>query len=138
MARDGLLPPVLSRVSAKTGAPVLVTGITGVFVAAVAGFFRLDEIAELANAGTLLAFIAVGACLMILRKRAPDLKRVFRCPQPYLVGTLAILGCLYLMVSLPSQTLVRFALWNVAGLVIYFLYSRSRSQALQNQTAAGV
>ncbi|MDM7957088.1 amino acid permease [Blastomonas sp.] len=138
MARDGLLPPVLSRVSPRTGAPVLVTGITGVFVAAVAGFFRLDEIAELANAGTLLAFIAVGACLMILRKRAPDLKRVFRCPQPYLVGTLAILGCLYLMISLPSQTLVRFALWNVVGLAFYFLYSRSRSQALQDQTAAGV
>jgi APA family basic amino acid/polyamine antiporter len=135
MARDGLLPPVLSRVSPKTGAPVLVTGITGVFVAAVAGFFRLDEIAELANAGTLLAFIAVGACLMVLRKRAPELKRVFKCPQPYLVGTLAILGCLYLLASLPSQTLVRFALWNVAGLAFYFLYSRSRSLASQDRQA---
>ena len=135
MARDGLLPPVLSRVSPKTGAPVLVTGITGVFVAAVAGFFRLDEIAELANAGTLLAFIAVGGCLMVLRMRAPELKRVFKCPQPYLVGTLAILGCLYLLASLPTQTLVRFALWNVAGLAFYFLYSRSRSLALQEQQA---
>lgn len=137
MARDGLLPPALSRVS-RNGAPVLVTGITGVFVAAVAGFFRLDEIAELANAGTLLAFIAVGACLMVLRKRAPELKRVFRCPQPYLVGTLAILGCLYLMISLPSQTLVRFGLWNVAGLAFYFLYSRSRSLARHDAPVTGI
>ena len=127
MARDGLLPPVLAKVSKRTGSPVLVTGITGLFVAAVAGFFRLDEIAELANAGTLIAFIAVGGCMMILRRRAPDAARVFRCPQPYVVGTLAILGCLYLLFSLPEKTLVRFLLWNLFGLAVYFAYSRSRS-----------
>ena len=122
MARDGLLPRVLSRVSPRTGSPVLMTGITGLFVAAIAGFFRLDEIAELANAGTLLAFIAVGGCMMILRRRAPDAKRLFRCPAPYLVGTLAILGCAYLITSLPEKTLVRFLIWNAIGLVAYALY----------------
>ncbi|BAK66485.1 amino acid transporter [Sphingobium sp. SYK-6] len=127
MARDGLLPRSLSDVSPRTGTPVKITAITGVFVAAVAGFFRLDEIAELANAGTLIAFIAVAACMMILRRRAPDLARVFRCPQPYLVGTLAILGCIYLLISLPSTTLVRFVGWNIVGLLIYFAYGRSRS-----------
>ena len=81
MARDGLLPRKLSEVSPRTGSPVLITAITGVFVAAIAGFFRLDEIAELANAGTLLAFISVAACMMILRRRSPDLPRVFRCPS---------------------------------------------------------
>jgi APA family basic amino acid/polyamine antiporter len=127
MARDGLLPRMLAKVSPRTGAPVLVTGITGLFVAAVAGFLRLDEIAELANAGTLIAFIAVGVCMMLLRRRAPDVPRIFRCPQPYLVGTLAVLGCLYLLFSLPEKTLVRFLLWNVAGLAVYFLYGRARS-----------
>jgi len=127
MARDGLLPRALAKVSPRTGAPVLVTGITGLFVAAVAGFLRLDEIAELANAGTLIAFIAVGVCMMLLRRRAPDAPRIFRCPQPYVVGTLAVLGCLYLLFSLPEKTLVRFLIWNVAGLVVYFLYGRARS-----------
>jgi len=127
MARDGLLPRGLAKVSPRTGAPVLVTGITGLFVAAVAGFLRLDEIAELANAGTLIAFIAVGACMMLLRRRAPDAPRIFRCPQPYVVGTLAVLGCLYLLFSLPEKTLVRFLIWNVAGLAVYFLYGRARS-----------
>lgn len=128
MARDGLLPRALSEVSPRTGSPVKITAITGVFVALVAGFFRLDEIAELANAGTLIAFISVAVCMMVLRKRAPDLKRVFSCPKPYFVGSLAVLGCLYLLFSLPSATLERFALWNVAGLAFYFLYGRSRSQ----------
>ncbi|WP_413061797.1 amino acid permease [Sphingomonas carotinifaciens] len=129
MARDGLLPRSLSRVSKRTGAPTTITLLTGVAIAAVAGFFRLDEIAELANAGTLIAFIAVGACLMIMRRRAPDMPRLFRCPAPYLVGTLAILGCLYLFFSLPASTIARFVLWNALGLVFYFAYGRRHSLA---------
>ncbi|MBY8827632.1 amino acid permease [Hephaestia mangrovi] len=138
MARDGLLPRTLAKVSPRTGSPVLITAITGLFVAAVAGFFSLGEIAELANAGTLLAFIAVGACMMVLRRRAPEMERVFRCPAPFLVGTLAILGCLYLLISLPEMTLVRFVIWNAGGLVVYFLYGRARSTLARDiVTAAG-
>ncbi|NIJ20332.1 APA family basic amino acid/polyamine antiporter [Sphingomonas naasensis] len=128
MARDGLLPRSLAKVSPRTGAPTLITLITGVVIAAVAGFFRLDEIAELANAGTLLAFIAVGACLMVLRKRAPDAPRLFRCPAPYVVGTLAIFGCLYLLFSLPSSTILRFLVWNAIGLAVYFAYGWRHSE----------
>jgi APA family basic amino acid/polyamine antiporter len=136
MARDGLLPRVLSTVSKRTGSPVLITAVTGIFVAAAAGFFSLGEIAELANAGTLLAFISVGGCMMVLRKRMPDLPRVFRCPAPYLVGTLAVLGCIYLMVSLPEKTLVRFTLWNAIGLVGYFAYGRRHSLLSRAEAAA--
>jgi APA family basic amino acid/polyamine antiporter len=136
MARDGLLPRGLAKVSPRTGAPTLITVVTGVSVAAVAGFFRLDEIAELANAGTLVAFISVGACLMILRRRFPELPRLFRCPAPYVVGTLAILGCIYLFISLPSSTMVRFFLWNVIGLVIYFAYGRRHSDAREQTPVA--
>lgn len=138
MARDGLLPAVFAKVSPRTGTPVLMTGVTGVAVAAVAGFFPLNEIAELANAGTLIAFIAVGGCMMYLRRTRPDLKRVFRCPAPYLVGTLTILGCLYLFSSLPAITLQRCLIWNVIGLVVYFLYSRSRSLAGKDHPVTGI
>lgn len=129
MARDGLLPRWLARVSPRTGAPSRITLLTGISIAFVAGLFKLDTIAELANAGTLLAFIAVGACLMILRRRAPDAPRLFRCPAPYVVGTLAILGCLYLMASLPSLTLKSFVIWNAIGLAVYFAYGRRHSEA---------
>jgi APA family basic amino acid/polyamine antiporter len=136
MARDGLLPRSLAKISPRTGAPTRITLITGVSIALVAGIFRLDEIAELANAGTLIAFMAVGACLMILRRRSPELPRLFRCPQPYVVGTLTILGCAYLLFSLPESTLIRFGAWNVIGLLFYYLYSRSRSGARQDAAAA--
>ena len=103
--------------------------VTGVSIALVAGIFRLDEIAELANAGTLARlYFAVGACLMVLRRTAPDAKRLVPLhPPPYVVGTLAILGCLYLLFSLPRMTFVRFVVWNVVGLVFYFVYSRQHS-----------
>ena len=127
MARDGLLPSGLATVSPRSGAPTRITIITGISIAAIAGFFRLDEIAELANAGTLVAFISVGACLMVLRRKAPTMTRLFRCPAPYLVGTLAILGCLYLLFSLPSSTIIRFVIWNAVGLIVYVAYSRRHS-----------
>jgi APA family basic amino acid/polyamine antiporter len=133
MSRDGLLPQRLSAVSKRTGAPTLITMITGVFVAAVAGFFRLDEIAELANAGTLLAFIAVAACMMILRKRSPELPRVFRCPAPMVVGTIAIVGCIFLLFQgLPTSTLWRFLVWNILGIGVYLVYGRLRSRLRPN------
>jgi APA family basic amino acid/polyamine antiporter len=137
MARDGLLPRKLANVS-KRGTPVLVTGVTCLFVSLIAAFFDVGEIAALANAGTLLAFIAVGACLMVLRRRAPDLPRVFRCPAPYLIGSLAVLGCIYLLVSLPTMTLVRFVIWNAIGLVVYFVYSRARSLVRIGKPVVGI
>ena len=84
------------------------------------------------------AFIAVGACMMVLRRTRPDLPRVFRCPAPYVVGTLTILGCLYLIASLPVGTLIRFLIWNAIGLAVYFAYSRSRSLAAQNHPVTGI
>jgi APA family basic amino acid/polyamine antiporter len=138
MARDGLLPRKLSNVSKRTGTPVFVTGITCLFVSLIAAFFDVGEIAALANAGTLLAFISVGVCLMVLRRRAPELPRVFRCPAPYLIGTLTVIGCVYLLVSLPTSTLTRFLGWNAIGLLVYFIYGRARSMVRMDRPVVGI
>lgn len=127
MSRDGLLPRGLSHVSPRTGTPLRATLFTAVFVAALAGVARLDEIAALANAGTLAAFTAVAACMLLLRRREPGLERKFRTPLAWLVGPLAIGGCLYLFFSLPAKTQLWFLAWNVVGLVVYFAYARGRS-----------
>ena len=58
MARDGLLPQSLARVSGR-GSPVRITIFTAIVVAVLAGLIPLAELAALANAGTLTAFIAV-------------------------------------------------------------------------------
>ncbi|MCD9085171.1 amino acid permease [Stenotrophomonas sp. SY1] len=124
MSRDGLLPRGLSKVNQRTGTPVTITLFTAVLVAALAGVARLDEIAALANAGTLAAFTAVGLCLLVLRKREPNRPRTFRTPLAWVVGPLAIGGCLYLFFSLPTTTQKWFLIWNAVGLVVYVLYGR--------------
>ncbi len=127
MSRDGLLPRGLSKVSPRTGTPIATTLFTAVLVAALAGVARLDEIAALANAGTLAAFIAVSVCLLVLRKREPDRRRVFRTPLAWVVGPIAILGCVYLFWSLPQRTQLWFLLWNGLGVIAYLAYGRRNS-----------
>jgi len=135
MSRDGLLPRSLSKVNPHTGTPVAITLFTAVLVAALAGVARLDEIAALANAGTLVAFIAVSVCMLVLRKRDPDRPRVFRTPMAWVVGPLAIFGCLYLFWSLPHTTQKWFLVWNVVGVIVYLLYSRRASLLAKGQEA---
>lgn len=127
MSRDGLLPRQLSKVNPRSGTPVAITVFTAVLVAALAGVARLDEIAALANAGTLAAFVAVSVCLLVLRRRDPDRPRVFRTPLAWVVGPVAILGCVYLFWSLPQRTQLWFLAWNVLGVLVYLAYSRHRS-----------
>ena len=128
MARDRLLPPSLAKVSER-GSPVRITLFTAVLVAILAGLIPLDELAALANAGTLTAFIAVALCMLIMRRRAPDAPRTFRTPLPWVVGLVAILGCAYLFYSLPRTTQIYFLFAHIVGLLIYFLYGARRSVA---------
>ena len=127
MSRDGLLPRGLSKVNQRTGTPIATTLFTATLVAALAGVARLDEIAALANAGTLAAFTAVSVCLLVLRKRDPARPRVFRTPLAWVVAPIAIFGCLYLFWSLPRTTQFWFLVWNAIGVVAYLAYGRRAS-----------
>ncbi|WP_344708034.1 amino acid permease [Sphingomonas swuensis] len=126
MARDGLLPQPLAKVSSR-GSPVRITLFTAAVVAVIAGLFPLDEIAALANAGTLAAFVAVCAAMLVLRRRSPDAERKFRAPLAMLIGPAGILGCLYLFWSLPQKTQLYFLIWNALGLVVYLVYAHGRA-----------
>ncbi|MES2496984.1 MAG: amino acid permease [Pseudomonadota bacterium] len=126
MARDGFLPASLAKISTR-GTPARITTATAILVAILAGLLPIGEIAALANAGTLIAFMAVGACLIVLRRRRPDLPRPFRAPAALVVGSGAVLGCLYLFISLPIQTLLWCLAWNVIGVLIYLGYARRHS-----------
>lgn len=127
MARDGLLPTSLANVS-KRGTPVRITAFTALIVAVIAGIFPLAEIAALANAGTLTAFIAVCAAMLTMRRRDPSAPRKFTTPMPWVIGVFGILGCLYLFWSLPERTRTYFLLWNIGGLVLYMIYGSPRAE----------
>jgi APA family basic amino acid/polyamine antiporter len=128
MSRDRLLPPVFSKVNERTGTPVRTTITTGVVVAAISTFVPLSELAELVNIGTLFAFILVAIGVIVLRRKRPDLNRPFRCPWVPVVPVLAVLTSFYLMLNLPAATWIRFVVWMVIGLLIYFLYGARHSR----------
>ena len=127
MSRDGLLPPVFSAINKSTHTPVRVIMASGVLIAAIAGFTPIGDVAELVNIGTLAAFVLVCAGVIHLRYTRPDLKRPFRTPFGSVTPLLGIIFCVYLMLSLPTVTWVRFGVWLVLGMVIYFAYSRLHS-----------
>lgn len=131
MSRDGLLPQAFAAVHARFRTPHVTTILTGVFVAAFAGFMDINEAVELTNIGTLFAFILVSIGVVVLRVKEPGRLRPFRCPGAPWVPMLGAISCAYLMLQLPLLTWVRFAVWLVIGLVIYFLYGAERSDLFQ-------
>ena len=128
MARDGMIPPALAKVT-RRGSPVRITVFTAIVVAVLAGMIPLADLAALANAGTLTAFIAVCICMLVMRKRAPEAERLFRTPAAWPVGIVGIIGCAYLLYSLPPKTQLWFLGAQVVGIVIYLLYGARRSVA---------
>ncbi|MET7687275.1 amino acid permease [Streptomyces sp. NPDC005483] len=136
MSRDGLLPTFFSHVHPKFRTPHRPTILLGVIIAIVAGFTPLSELAELVNIGTLFAFIVVAIGVIILRKSRPDLPRAFRTPWVPFIPILSVAASLWLMLNLPAETWLRFAIWMVIGFLVYFLYGRTHSRLAQRATTA--
>lgn len=128
MARDGLLPRGLAKVHPTYGTPYRITLVTGLAVAALAGFVDLTTLAHLVNIGTLFAFMLVSIGVVVLRRTRPDLPRGFRTPAAMLVAVVSTMMCLYLMLNLTGDTWIRFLVWMALGFVVYAAYGRRRSR----------
>ncbi|GAA1611570.1 amino acid permease [Nonomuraea maheshkhaliensis] len=122
MCRDGLLPRSMAKVHPRFGTPARLTTLIGVVTMALAGFVSFGELAELVNIGTLFAFVVVSIGVVVLRRTRPDLPRAFKTPLVPVLPALSVLACLYLMLNLPVQTWLRFLIWMVIGVVLYFAY----------------
>ncbi|WP_369263117.1 amino acid permease [Streptomyces sp. R35] len=133
MSRDGLLPRFFSHVHPRFRTPHRPTILLGVIIAILAGFTSLSELAELVNIGTLFAFVVVALGVIILRRTRPDLHRAFRTPWVPFLPIVSVLATLWLMLNLPSETWLRFVIWMVIGIAVYFLYGRSHSRLGRRQ-----
>ena len=211
MSRDGLLPPIFSRIHPKHHTPAFATLVTGLLVAIPALFLNLKEVIDLSSIGTLFAFILVcGGVLVLENSCHPPARPKFKTPyingrylvpllclgalllirgyfkkdiwDPFLsmeprsneqgefeagwrlfrhkipmicflvaatalavlsvvkelslIPVLGLLSCLCLMSQLGITNWARFTIWLIAGLVIYFLYSRRSSKLNANGTPA--
>jgi APA family basic amino acid/polyamine antiporter len=135
MSRDGLLPRAFAKVHPRFKTPHISTWIAGFVVGIPAGIWDIDTLAELSNIGTLFAFVVVSAGVWVLRIRQPERRRGFRVPLVPLIPLLSIACCLLLMMGLPLITWLRFFVWLVIGMAIYFTFGRKHS-VMQNSEAA--
>jgi len=127
MSRDGLLPSFFAKLHKNFKTPVNGIMLVGVIASVIAAFIPITQIAELVNIGTLAAFIIVATSVIVLRRQRPDLKRPFKTPYVPLVPVLAIIFCLFLVAELPTITHLRFLIWLVIGLCVYYFYGRRKS-----------
>jgi len=128
MSRDGLLPRIFSRVHPRFRTPDFSTWVAGFAVGIPAGLLDIGTLADLSNIGTLFAFALVAGGVLILRFREPDRPRAFRAPGGLLAPIVTIFACLLLMAGLTVTNWIRFFVWLVIGLTVYYFYSRKHSQ----------
>lgn len=127
MARDGLIPHNLSKISSKNKSPTAIIIISGLIMAVFAGFTPIGMLAEMVNIGTLAAFIFVCVAVIVLRYTNPHMPRPFRLNFHPFIPLLGIVFCSYLMASLPWETWIRFGVWMILGLIIYASYGYKNS-----------
>ncbi len=128
MSRDGLLPGLFSALHSRFKTPHWSTWIAGALVGIPAGIVDIGEAADLSNIGTLFAFVLVSLGVLVLRRTQPDRPRGFRVPMVPLFPIISVVLCVALMSGLLVITWARFFVWLIIGLIIYFSYSKRRSE----------
>jgi APA family basic amino acid/polyamine antiporter len=131
MARDGLLPPIISQVHPRFHTPWLGSIMTGFVVAFFAAVFTVREAGNLCSIGTLLAFVIVSVGVLVLRVREPGLERKFTAPWVWFVAPAGAVSALVLMAALPRTTWLRLIVWFVIGIFVYAFYGRHHSKLNQ-------
>ena len=101
MSRDGLLPPIFSRIHPKYGTPSFSTILTGLVVGIPALCANMDIMVDLTSIGTLFAFALVSGGVMMLDSM-PD-RPTSRFKTPYInsryIFPLLIIGVLVFWLS---------------------------------------
>ena len=128
MGKDGLLPGFLSDLHPKYNTPYKANLIILVIVGLFAAFVPGNVVGDMTSIGTLFAFILVSVSVIVLRKKAPHIKRKFKTPFVPFVPILGIVICLAMIYGLGWANWLRLIIWLALGLIVYFSYGKKNSK----------
>lgn len=138
MAKDGLLPSrPFATIHPRFQTPWKSTIVVGGIASLIAAVTPIEKATKMTSIGTLFAFAMICGAVWLLRKRRPDLQRPYKVKALPVVATLGIGFNLFLMLSLDKATWLRFLIWSVLGIAVYFAYSARHSKLarIQDQEA---
>jgi APA family basic amino acid/polyamine antiporter len=128
MAKDGLLPAkTFAAIHTKYKTPWKSTILLGAVASLIAAVTPIEKATKMTSIGTLFAFAMICVAVLILRKKEPHISRPYKVKYLSIVAPLGIAFNLLLMISLDQATWMRFIIWSILGLLVYFLYSAKHS-----------
>ena len=132
MARDGLFPQALARVSDRTHVPIRALIAQGVWAGILALSGSYDTLTDYVIFANWIFFGLVIASVFTIRKRMPEVERVYRAWGYPLVPMLFLLTTAWLLVTTlftsPVRSLIGIGLVSL-GLPVFYYQSRARRRA---------
>ena len=128
IGRDGLLPKFLGKLD-KKGTPKNSMITITIVIAFMGGFVPLDQLTNLVNIGTLIAFLFVSIGIIPLRKNKDiDNSKGFQVPFYPVLPIISALLCVLMLTQLQAETWIASAVWFAFGLILYFSYGVKHSR----------
>ena len=125
MARDGVFPSALERVSERFGTPANAVALTGLVLVLLASFFPIQAVAAFGSAFQILVFILLNVALIGFREGAIDeYQPVFRAPLYPWLQLFGIVGGAFVLYQLGARPML--GALGIAALAAgwYFVYAR--------------
>ncbi len=133
MARDGLLPHFLAKLDEKHNSPQGALWLVGIIIALAGGVFSVNQLANLVNFGTLLAFAFVSFGVIPLRKRTDLVNEGYKVPLFPFIPILSGLAAVFMLTRLSGEMWLVAGIWFLIGIAIYFSYGYWHSQLNDKQ-----
>lgn len=128
MAKDGLLPKnVFATIHPRFSTPWKSTILLGFIASLLAALTPIEKATKMTSIGTLFAFAMICIAVLVLRKKEPGLHRPYKVKNLTVIAVLGFSFNSFLMFSLDWSTWLRFIIWSVVGILVYFLYGIKNS-----------
>ncbi len=131
MGRDGYLPGKIFRLHPRFKTPYTAIAAVGAVILVFTISGEVELVAHLANFCYLFALILVNLSVIVLRKKAPRLKRPFKLPWHPIIPLLAIACNALILTFMSPRTYLLGAGWLALGSLVYLVYSKGQKETVE-------